>query len=83
MALAVCAWIGIFLHSRVDTETLSEITPEYVHNGMAQIIVAFCLLAATGVFMYFCKKISRRQDSCCYSARPALIIKNAPHCGAN
>ncbi len=60
-ALAVCAWIGISLHSRVDTETLSEITPEYVHNGMLQIIVAFCLLAATGVFMYFCKKISRRQ----------------------
>ncbi len=50
-ALAVCALIGMSLHSCVDTENLSELTPEYAHNGMLQIIVAFCLLAATGVFI--------------------------------
>lgn len=54
-ALAVCTWIGVSRHSCVDTETLSELTPEYVHNGMLQIVVAFCLFAAACVFMYFVK----------------------------
>ncbi len=62
-ALAVCTWIGVSRHSCVDTETLSELTPEYVHNGLLQLAVAVCLFAAACVFMYFCKNIKRRRTA--------------------
>lgn len=76
-ALAVCTWIGVSRHSCVDTETLSELTPEYVHNGMLQIVVAFCLFAAACVFMYFVKILMRRRAAAIVFLAAAMGVAGA------